>query len=360
MRTVDCPRPVEPRRLLAFALMVGLLLSPASVNAQEPVRTWPALQVIPLSEAPLEVPAGGAGTMAMRIVNAAGFERTIAFSLDMQATEGPPIELSGTLDKTSATLAPGASVDVTIVVEASADALAGNTTALLRIQDQGYMTDARIPIVVFVESTPAALEASATQGSLAMAVAAALAGGALVAIAFWRRAEWLRYAALSALLPLYSRLAPTRLLDQERREAIYRAIQEEPGIHFAALLQRTGLASGVATYHVRLLERYNLVKSHRDGPLRRFTPALVAMPPRPPAPITPMQQRVLDLLASGPLTQREIAERLGVSQQGANRHVKALERRGALAIRYDSGAWFCHALPNASSPTTPAPSSSVA
>jgi DNA-binding MarR family transcriptional regulator len=52
-----------------------------------------------------------------------------------------------------------------------------------------------------------------------------------------------------------------------------------------------------------------------------------------------MQQRVVDLLGEAPLTQGELAERLGLSQQGLNHHVKSLERAGHIKAVYDGRVW---------------------
>ena len=85
-------------------------------------------------------------------------------------------------------------------------------------------------------------------------------------------------------------------------------------------------------------------------------PAPAAPPPAPPAaspalpPATPAapavlivltatERRILDLLAAGPLTQSEIAARLDVTRQAANAHVKALQRKGVIDLRFDGRKW---------------------
>ena len=160
--------------------------------------------------------------------------------------------------------------------------------------------------------------------------------------ALLRRESW-RYAALAGLLPLYTRLSKPKLLDHAAREELHRLIRQEPGIHYSALQEKTGLNTGALVHHLRTLERHKMILSRREGPLRRFYP--VGDGPLPPVQVaaaTPMQARVLALLDEGPLTQRELAERLGLSQQGANHHVKTLQRKGMLVLEDEGGVTRCH------------------
>lgn len=166
--------------------------------------------------------------------------------------------------------------------------------------------------------------------------------GALGLAQLLRKESW-RYGFLAGLLPLYTRLSKPKLLDHAARDLLHRLICAEPGIHYSALQERTGLNTGALVHHLRTLERHRLVVSRREGALRRFYP--VGAGPLPPVKVettTPMQARVLALLDEGPLTQREIAERLGLTQQGANHHVKTLERKGLLAMEHEGGVTRCH------------------
>lgn len=165
---------------------------------------------------------------------------------------------------------------------------------------------------------------------VALPLAGFAVAAAAVAVPFARREAW-RWSALGMLAPLYTRLSRKRTLDHEARQTLLRLVTAEPGIHYSALKRRTGLNTGALVHHLRALEREGYVTSRREGPLRRFYPTHApAPPPAPSGTTTPVQARVLALLDERPMTQREMAERLDLSQQGLNHHVKTLERKGLL------------------------------
>lgn len=177
--------------------------------------------------------------------------------------------------------------------------------------------------------------------ALAGAALAGAAGGTVLLL----RHESRRYVALAPLAGLYTRLARSKVLDHEDRDKLHDLILQSPGIHYGALKRATGLNAGALVHHLRTLEKHQLVASRREGPHRRFYPVGKRMPAPVAAPLTAMQARILDLLAAGPLTQRELAERLDLTQQGANYHVKTLERAGRLSLRMEAGQWRCHRAP---------------
>lgn len=334
----------RPVRILLVVLALAALPSAAAQGGPGVlfVRQVPALEVTALQDS-VDLLPGERGALTYRIENVGN--DTAAFTL--RANELVPFGANRTLgflvEPEVARLWPGESLVATVHLYAFKEeayearvalevftvgglALGGNDTAVTvrAMQQEPVPPGGGVP-------PPVALAAVATVVGL---------GGAF---ALFRRDAWRHLVAL-ALAPLYTRLAPSRLLDQEKRESLHRLIGAHPGIHYSDLKRRTGLPAGVLVHHLRTLERHGLIVSRRDGAFRRFAPAAAPFPAPAPAPITPMQRRVLDLLAGAPRTQRQIAEALGLSQQGANRHVKTLERRGLLAIRFEEGEWRCHAV----------------
>lgn len=240
----------------------------------------------------------------------------------------------------AATLEPNETRELALEACAFPSAPEGPVNLSLQFMAPGGLPLGAFEVPAQVARPPAPADPSLPPATLGAAAAAvALVGAGVVA---FRRVEWLRVLAFAGLAPLYTRLAPSALLEQEKRETLHHLIVQEPGIHFSALAHRTGLPNGVLVHHLRTLEKHRLIVSRRDGALRRYAAASDAFPPPPPRPVTPAQARVLELLREAPRTQGEIAAALGLSQQGANRHVKALERRGLLSIRYGEGAWRCH------------------
>ncbi|HVL49274.1 MAG TPA: MarR family transcriptional regulator [Candidatus Thermoplasmatota archaeon] len=192
----------------------------------------------------------------------------------------------------------------------------------------------------FWPSDPARIhEDRAGDGALSWIVSAVVAFvAALLALVAAARSEAARWALLAPFAGLYTRLARDDVTGHKLRAALLEAIKATPGVTFTELRARFRAASGTLVHHLRTLERHRLVTSRRDGALRRFfvagtSPAVLAATTPSPA-----QGRILAMLAEGPLSQREIAERLGITKQGANHHVKTLARRGLIAVRED-GRW---------------------
>lgn len=167
-------------------------------------------------------------------------------------------------------------------------------------------------------------------------------GAAVVCVPAWLlRRDWARYALAAAL---YTRLARSEVLDHPGRDDLRQRIAREPGVCYSDLKASTGMNTGALVHHLRALERAGVVTSRKEGAFRRFyvtgsAPATQAARVLTVATLTPMQARVLEMVREAPLTQGEIAERLGLSQQGTGHHVKALERAGHLSAEFDGRAW---------------------
>lgn len=190
--------------------------------------------------------------------------------------------------------------------------------------------------------------ASSTAGAQVSLNAALVAGsiagaGGLAALALWLRRDASRFA-MAALM--YSRLAKSDMLHHPGREAIRAHIEAEPGICYSELKAAMQMNTGAIVHHLRALERTSIITSRKEGAFRRFY--LVGLAPMAarsvpvvqtvPA-LTPTQERVLRELADAPLTQGELAARMGLTQQGVNYHVKAMERAGIIEAVHDGKAW---------------------
>jgi DNA-binding transcriptional ArsR family regulator len=141
------------------------------------------------------------------------------------------------------------------------------------------------------------------------------------------------------VIGLFTRLRRSTLLDHKTRRAVYDAIEANPGLRFGELRAETGLAVGVLTHHLRMLEAHGLIASERRGRHRYLYPH--AGTPRAQHPrVTDRQEEILRTVASGPRTQNEIAARLGISQQAVSYHLGPLVEAGRLRRhRGPSGAW---------------------
>ncbi|AIU69079.1 regulatory protein [Thermococcus eurythermalis] len=116
----------------------------------------------------------------------------------------------------------------------------------------------------------------------------------------------------------------------ERRKEILNYIRNRPGITFRELARELGLGIGDLQYHLGKLEKEGQVFSRRAGRRRYIFPAgfeedaqrlLMAIS-------TETRRQILLLLMKGPMSQGEIAEKLGVSQPTVSYHMKELEKLG--------------------------------
>lgn len=176
-----------------------------------------------------------------------------------------------------------------------------------------------------------------------MVFAAAAGAGASAGLWLTRRHWW------PLLLPLYTRLRPSAILDHPVRRRIADLVQQNPGVTFGELARLAGIAPGQLTHHARMLERAGVVFSSPDGQTRRFfhvgTGRLASVPP--------LSQRVMDLLRERPRRSSELARELGVSRQALHYHVKHLVAEGKLVARADGrDTWL--------EPTSPSQPSSAA
>lgn len=143
---------------------------------------------------------------------------------------------------------------------------------------------------------------------------------------------------LAILARLYSRFGRDSVLRAEPRARIHETLAARPeGATLADLAAATGLSRGAVAHHCRMLERHGYLTSRHDGVNRRYAlpGARLAPPVRPP---TPGERRVLDLLReAGPLTQADLAARLGVTPQAVSQHLLRLRREARVEPRAADG-----------------------
>lgn len=176
-----------------------------------------------------------------------------------------------------------------------------------------------------------------------VAITMAVGATTLGVVAWLFTADARRYAFAVAL---YSRFAKSETLDHPGREALHRSIAAKPGISYSDLRRASGMNTGAIVHHLRFLERGGLIASRKEGAYRRFYPvghAPTANEVRVST-LSPTQTKVLEVIQSGDFTQGELAERVGLSQQGLSHHVKALERAGHIEAVYDGRVWRYRAV----------------
>lgn len=250
-----------------------------------------------------------------------------------------------------ATLQPGASQTVTVLVQAPRDlavgakeghALGTFTATTTDGLSRTLSLDLVIPPLAGSTTTqgqqaappPApAPDASLPSNTATLAAAAGLAAVGTGALMLLHRPT--REKLLWVAVGLYTRLARPDVLGHEERERLHKIIEQQPGVHFHALQRELGWNTGTLTYHLRVLEKHGFVVDRRDGLYRRFY--LSGAAPRKEtfenAGPQGLRGDVLEAVRGRHgLSQTDLALALGANKQTVNYHVKALERQGLIRL----------------------------
>lgn len=201
-----------------------------------------------------------------------------------------------------------------------------------------------------LDGTPIPEQKETTLGELAAAGAAGAGGAGLLAAAlfYWPR---LRFALSAFMLPLYTRITRTDVLEHEKRDEIYGLIRESPGIHAHEIGERARIGWGTTVYHLKLLENHSLVVSKKSGRYKRFfvnTGEYTKKKDVYGALRNETAKSVADFIVNHPgTTQKELCAALGIQPSLASWHVQKLEavelvkrvKDGRLVRYYAGAAW---------------------
>jgi predicted transcriptional regulator len=128
----------------------------------------------------------------------------------------------------------------------------------------------------------------------------------------------------------YRRIEKTAILYNENRRVIFEAIRSNPGIYFNELCRITDINRGTLKHHLMVLELNGRITTLRtSGPVWYFEnngyynrlEKTVLHYLR-----EPVTRKSLEIVSSHPrITQKELAESLGISEPSVSRHMKVLE-----------------------------------
>jgi predicted transcriptional regulator len=146
---------------------------------------------------------------------------------------------------------------------------------------------------------------------------------------FFTGTEIGKYKFLGLAIPLYSKLTKRMVLDHETRGMIRGYIIANPGDHFTSIKKHIGLKNGTLAYHLKILERENIIKSHRDGIFKRFYP--INAPVSPDMVHLSKQEMILNKVIENPgISRKDLALAVGLSRQVVNYHSKGLIQAGLI------------------------------
>jgi DNA-binding transcriptional ArsR family regulator len=251
--------------------------------------------------------------------------------------EAPRLVLDG---KLSAPRAEG-----TIVVDGRTHALQGESLALEGTLDLAMWTSptmASLPQAVWANARAVEID---MDGELRSFSVGGRSSGLLEAAWITPAAEATLFAVLLAaavqglkllVAPFYTRLEAKTLLRNPNRKAIFDAIRGSPGSTVADLVRHVGLAEVVVRHHVRTLETHRFIAVRARGRTRAYfavEDAVDAAAARLHLLLRDdTRRRIATLVACErtPLSQRELADRVSVSQRLVSYHLKHLEAEGLI------------------------------
>jgi predicted transcriptional regulator len=163
---------------------------------------------------------------------------------------------------------------------------------------------------------------------LAEAAAAGAGIAILGALAYY--AQHLRFLAV----PLYARVAPSELLDNDVRRRVHAHLQAQPGSDVKDTAAAVGVSWSTAAYHLHRLEREGLLLSRRAGRSKRFFLNGVQGTARAEAIgalRNPTSMAIAQLVARQPgLMQKEIGAELHLPASTVSWHMRRLRQLGVV------------------------------
>jgi predicted transcriptional regulator len=193
----------------------------------------------------------------------------------------------------------------------------------------------------------------------AVAGAAVVSIVSLVSLATYASSETGKYKLLGLLfVPLYTKLHKDKILDHFARGRLYEYIKLNPGVTFTALKSELELGNGTLTYHLRTLEREELIKSTKEGRNRCFY--ITGTKVQGPGGIKDdilgalkgVDKKIYALIADTPgISQMEIFKNLrtetNLAQRTISNHIKMMERRGIITLKRDGKDKRCYIVETA-------------
>lgn len=172
-----------------------------------------------------------------------------------------------------------------------------------------------------------------------------LLGGALAgagAVGILGGTEVGKYALFAATMSLYTRLTKKDVLDQETRGMIRGYIMANPGEHYNAIKRALGLKNGTLAYHLKTLEKENLIKSARDGRYKRFYPPSMKVPEEVIT-LNKAQELIMGQIIDNPgISQKELSDAVGLSTSTVNYHISVMANAGFVRVERKGKHTMCY------------------
>ena len=154
-------------------------------------------------------------------------------------------------------------------------------------------------------------------------------------ILFTESGKYKFLALMTVLMPLYTRLHKEDVLDQFVRGQIYGYIKTNPGVHYNQIRRGIDVKNGTLSYHLRVLEKTELIKSRKEGiRYRAFYPTGMKFPKVERYRLTELQTKILDIIKSRDgINQKDISKILNKKPQVINYNIKVLRQAELIIVK---------------------------
>jgi len=142
------------------------------------------------------------------------------------------------------------------------------------------------------------------------------------------------------------------VLAVKTRRDLYQYVRSNPGFHLREIARTLNLSITLADYHLRFLEKNDLVSWTMDGEYKRYYPRSRPGDPESRAALTDDEKRVLAylrqpvpfrvlafLMEREAATHKEILAHVPVSPSTLSHHLKKMQYAGILAKAQDRGGY---------------------
>jgi len=182
------------------------------------------------------------------------------------------------------------------------------------------------------------------KGPIITTTSAGIGATLLGLVIFTETGKYKFLALLSLLMPLYTRIQKEDVLDQFVRGQIYGYIKTNPGVHYNQIRRGIDIKNGTLSYHLRVLEKTELIKSRREGVrYRAFYPTGMRFPEAERYRLTELQTNILEVIKKHDgINQKEIAKILHKKPQVINYNVKVLRQADLISIRKIGRKTHCY------------------
>lgn len=140
-------------------------------------------------------------------------------------------------------------------------------------------------------------------------------------------------------VPMYSRLAKADLLDNDTRRRVYEVLQADPGLRLSEVARQAGCSTSTARYHLRRLQREDMVQAAGEPGMQRWFPAgdigPEAMEREAVLAVGNSREVYRAIQAKPGASLGEIADAVGTSSPAAHKVVERLVDAGLVAKERD-------------------------